>query len=177
MLETSSSFYTCVPKITVIWCTVPKIRSETDRIFIILGHFCPFTTSPHLIIPKIKILEKKKFEKNVWRCYPFIHTCVPEMIWFLTYEMRHVYTYVPKITITIYGSWDMECDRQKFLSVWAIVFPFSPLTTRKIKIFKLKKAPGDIIILHRCTINENHMMYGSWDIFCHVGLFFALLSH
>ena len=29
---------------------------------------------------------------------------------------------------------------------------------------KIKKAPGDIIILHRCTINDNHMMYGSWDM-------------
>ena len=24
---------------------------------------------------------------------------------------------------------------------------------------KMKKIPGDIIILHMCTINENHMMY------------------
>ena len=29
---------------------------------------------------------------------------------------------------------------------------------------KLKKNPGDIIILHMCTINDNHMMYGWWDI-------------
>ena len=27
-----------------------------------------------------------------------------------------------------------------------------------------KKQPGDIIILHMCTINDNHMMYGSWVI-------------
>ena len=24
--------------------------------------------------------------------------------------------------------------------------------------------PGDIIILYMCTINDNHMMYGSWDM-------------
>ena len=33
--------------------------------------------------------------------------------------------------------------------------------------------------LHMCTINEDHLMYGSQDkrhdrIFCHFGLFFAL---
>ena len=28
---------------------------------------------------------------------------------------------------------------------------------------KLKKELGDII-LHMCTINENHMIYGSWDM-------------
>ena len=29
---------------------------------------------------------------------------------------------------------------------------------------KLKKKTGDIIILHMCTINGNHMMFHSWDM-------------
>ena len=33
-----------------------------------------------------------------------------------------------------------------------------------MKILKLKKTPCDIIILHVSTINDNHMMYGSWDM-------------
>ena len=28
---------------------------------------------------------------------------------------------------------------------------------------KMKTTPGDIIILHICTITDNHTMYGSWD--------------
>ena len=28
----------------------------------------------------------------------------------------------------------------------------------------MKKSPRDIIILHMCTKNENHMMFGSRDI-------------
>ena len=45
---------------------------------------------------------------------------------------------------------------------------------------KIKKAPGDIIILHMHTINNNHMMYGSGymkrdRLFCHFGPFFAPL--
>ena len=40
-----------------------------------------------------------------------------------------------------------------------------PQTTPKIKILKnWNKTPGDIIILHMCTINYNDMMYSSWDI-------------
>ena len=31
----------------------------------------------------------------------------------------------------------------------------------KIKLLKKWKTPRDIIILHMCTINENHMVYGS----------------
>ena len=40
--------------------------------------------------------------------------------------------------------------------------------------------PGDLTIFNMCTIYEDHMMYGSWDIMCdrvfyHFVLFFALL--
>ena len=31
---------------------------------------------------------------------------------------------------------------------------------------KMKKMPGDIIISHKCSINDNHMMYNSWDMKC-----------
>ena len=55
-----SSFYTCVPKITFIWCTVPEIRSETDNFLSFSAIFYLFTTIPNpLMIPKIKILEEK----------------------------------------------------------------------------------------------------------------------
>ena len=65
----------------------------------------------------------------------------------------------------INGSWDMEWDRQNFL-FWAIFCPFTPLTTRKIIILKKQKKHPDTIILHLCTINNNHMMYGSYDTEC-----------
>ena len=68
----------------------------------------------------------------------------------------------------IYGSWDMKHNRLNFLSFWTIFCPFTSLKTWKIKILKKwkqqKKMLGDIIILYMCTINENHMMYGSWDM-------------
>ena len=46
----------------------------------------------------------------------------------------------------------------------------------------MNKPSGDVIILHLCNKNHNHMMYASWDmecgrhIFCHFGPFFALLT-
>ena len=55
----------------------------------------------------------------------------------------------------MYGSQDMECNRQSFL-------PFYPPNNLNNQNFeKMKKASGDIITLHRCTINDNHTMYGS----------------
>ena len=42
---------------------------------------------------------------------------------------------------------------------------FYPSNNLKNQAFeKMKTIPEDIIILHMPTINENHMMYGSWDI-------------
>ena len=42
---------------------------------------------------------------------------------------------------------------------------------------KIKKLLADIIILHMCTINDNHIMYGSWDMECHGQDFFFILDH
>ena len=48
---------------------------------------------------------------------------------------------------------------------FGLFLPFYPHNNSKNQNFKkLKKIIGDIIILHRCTINEDHMMYGSWDM-------------
>ena len=45
----------------------------------------------------------------------------------------------------------------RILSFWASFCYFIPLTT-------LKKPPGDIIILHKCTKNHDHMLKCSWDM-------------
>ena len=84
----------------------------------------------------------------------------------------------------MYGSADMECTRQTFFVILDHFLPFYPLTTQKIKIWKNAKATWRYITLQMSAINENHMMYGSWDMehmvdrmFCHLGPFFALLPH
>ena len=63
-----------------------------------------------------------------------------------------------------YGSWDTERDRQNFFVILAHFLPFQPPDDNlKNQNFKLKKTPGDIILLI-CTINDDHMMDGSWDM-------------
>ena len=41
----------------------------------------------------------------------------------------------------------------------------------------MEKNPGYIILLHLCTINEDHMMYGSWDVVAQRTEFFVILRH
>ena len=81
------SFYTCVPKATIIWGTVPEIQSETNFL-VILGHFLPFTPLPPLTRKPLFL----KNEKTIWRCHYFklvkqknaIKWCMLTQIWSVT---------------------------------------------------------------------------------------------
>ena len=64
----------------------------------------------------------------------------------------------------IYGSWDIRHARQ-FFCHFGSFFAFDPPNNPKNQnLEKIKIRPGDIIILHLCTTNDNHMMYGSWNM-------------
>ena len=78
--------------------------------------------------------------KNTWRYYHFTdmhHKWQSYDVWFLRYR-----------------AW-----RTEFSSFWTI-FVFSPSYQ---SFEEMKKMPQDIIILQKCSINDNHIMYGSWD--------------
>ena len=96
-----SSFYTCVPKITIIWCMVPEIRSETDRIFYHFGPFFVFYHHPsYPPFPqwsqKSKAWKKKK--KKTWKKCLEILSCYTYMC---TTNEDHM----------IYSSWNIRCHR------------------------------------------------------------------
>ena len=128
----------------------------TDRNFCHFWLF--FALLPLLIKPKIKILKKK-----ITKCS--------------TNEdhMTILKKWRSDILFLIYGAW------QRLFGHFEPFFAFLPPNNSNNQNFeKLKKTPRDIIILQMCTINYNHVMYGSWDIecnriFCHFGPLFANL--
>ena len=66
-----------------------------------------------------------------WRSYD---------IWFLKYKVRQT----------------------EIFNILGQFLPFQPLDNPENQNFrKLKKNPGDIIILHKCTRNHDHMLYCS----------------
>ena len=86
------SFYTCVPKIILIWCMVPEIQSETDKIF---GHFGWFFALLPPLPPNDP--ENQNFERNKWKKMPgdiillFIHMYHKWRsydIWLLKYKVQ-----------------------------------------------------------------------------------------
>ena len=65
----------------------------------------------------------------------------------------------------MYGSWNMERDKQIFFSFLVAFLLFYPTNNGKIKILKkMKKKPsGDIIILHKGAKNHDHILQCSPD--------------
>ena len=129
----------------------------TDRTFC---HFGPSVALLHLWW-----LGKSKFWKNKE---------IPGDIIFL-----HMYT--TNDNDMMHVSWDIACQT-KLLVILCHFLSCYPPNNLGIKILKKwQKIAGDTIILHMCTINDNHMMYGSWDMehnrkfFRHFGPFFVLL--
>ena len=65
----------------------------------------------------------------------------------------------------MYGSWYMEHDWENFFVILDYFLPFYPTNNPKNRNFeKMKNPPGDIIILHKCTKNNDHILYCSWDM-------------
>ena len=127
--------------------------------------FCHFRLLfPLLPLPPSLQPEKSKFWKNekqkAWRYYHFTHA----------YHRWQSYD----VKFLRYGA-----QLAELFIILAIFCSFTPLATQKIKILKKwRKKTGDIIILHECTKNPDHMLHCSWDMVldgCNFGLFSALL--
>ena len=138
-----------------------RYKVQRTEFFVILGHFYPLTL---LTTQKIKTW---KNEKNSWRYYHFkheYHKWKSYDVWFLRYGAQQTNFFL-------------------ILDHFLPFYTISPANnTENQNLEKMKITPGDIIILHKCNINYNHMIYGSWDMkctrqnfCCHLGPFFALL--
>ena len=69
--------------------------------------------------------------------------------------------------MTLHHVWFLRYGEQQteFFVIVDHFCHFNPLTFEKMKTLKkMKKIPGDIIILHKCTKNYDHMLYCSWDM-------------
>ena len=80
----------------------------------------------------------------------------------------------------MYGSWDMEWDRQNFFSFWANFWLFTPLATQKIKIWKNEQTIMSSFYTCVTKIIIICMLPEIWSvtdiIFCHFGPLFTLLT-
>ena len=120
----TSSLYTCVPQITIIWCMFPETWSVRSRIFC---HFWQFFT---LLPPNNP--ENQNFKKM---------KKTPEDI---------IILHMPTINENhkMYGSRNMKWDRQNLFILGHFVI-FCPTNNPKNQNFeKMEKRPRDIIILH-----------------------------
>ena len=71
-----------------------------------------------------------------------------------------------------YGYWDMKCDRQNLLSFWAIFYPFTLLTSWKIKS-KKKKKHLEISSFYTCVQQMTIIWCMIPEIWCMTDIFFS----
>ena len=103
------------------------------------GPFLPFDP-PN---PKYQNFEKMETHLEILSFY----TCVSQMM--------IIWCMVPEILSTTDR---IFCHFRLF---FALLTPYNP---ENQNFEKMKKIPGGIIILNMSAINENHMMYDSWDM-------------
>ena len=101
--------------------------------------------------------------------YTFTPLTAPKMKiskkWINTWEISLFYTSAPKLMIICYTVPEIWCVMDLIVIFsFSAIFTLLPPTAQKIKIQKIKKPPGDIIILHKCTKNYGYMLYCSWDM-------------
>ena len=97
---------------------------------------------------KLKIQNFGKNEKTTWIYYHFAN---------VYHKWNHI----------MYGSWETEHMMDRICCYFDHYWPFYLSNNPKYQSFEeMSKALGDIIVLHMCTINHNHMMYSSWNIEC-----------
>ena len=140
----------------IIWCMVPEICSMTEFLSFWALFFFFFALLPHYWLWKLKFGKNVKNKQDM-----------------CTINEDHM----------MYSSWDIRHNEQSFLSFW-VIFPLWPPNNPKNEIWKkwrkkktwryhhitqvyhkwqsydvwLPKTPGDIIISHNSTINDNHMV-------------------
>ena len=125
---------------TIIWCSW-DMELDRQNFFVIMDCFLPFYPP---MDPENQNFEK--MNKSTWRYFHFT-------------KVYHKWQSFD-LCFLRYGVQQTEC-----FAILDRFLPFYPSNNQKIQNFeKMKKIPGDVIILHSCIINDNHMMYGSWDI-------------
>ena len=136
---------------------VQFLRMEWDRIFLsICAIFCPYNPLLPPNYPENQNVEKiKKASGDVI----ILNLCNKnKIIWCMLTQIWSA-TYI------------IFCHFRPIFALLPHCWP------QKLKLWKNVKKYDDIILLHMCTINPDHMMYGSWDMKCNRQNFFAILGN
>ena len=136
----------------IIGCMAPEIWR--NRVFCQFGPFLLFEPPNNHKNQNFQKSEKQHLEILAF------HTCVS--------QKAIIWSMVPEILSA----------RDRFFVILGYVLSFYPTINLKNKTFdKMKTMPGYIIILHLSTTNDNHIMYGSWDMECNRHSFFVTLDY
>ena len=88
-IEQNKLIYTCAPKLTIIWCMVSEILSETDKTFCHFGPFCALLLLPPNDPEYQNFENMKKMPGDIILLYTHVYYKWRSYgIWFLKYKVR-----------------------------------------------------------------------------------------
>ena len=140
---------------TIIWCMVCELWSMTDSFLSFWTVFCPILSLYTCMYQKWHSYDIWFLRYHVWRTQFFCH--------FLRYyNFTHVCHEWQSYAVWYlrYAAWGTE----SFVIFDHFLHFYPPNNLKNQNLEKIKKQPRDITILHICTISDNHMIYGSWNM-------------
>ena len=175
--------FTLAPQMTIIWCMVPKILRATDRIFCHFGLiFALFSLLQHQQ-PETSKFCQKMTKKSLFCHFGLFFALIPpnnqenqifEKMKKMPWDIIILHMCTINENYKMYGSWDMQHDRQNFFSFWTIFPPFYHYNNPEIIIaftpeedlWKYLTAILDVCGSLGCTSNPSNSSRVTEDINC-----------
>ena len=133
----------------ILWYMVPETQGARDNFFCYFGPF--YALSPTWLPEKLKTW---KIKKHSWRYYHFTH---------VLHKWKS------------YDAWFLRCGARQtklFVILGCFLLFHSPNNPENQNLENTQKTPGDM-----CIINNNRMMYVSWEMEDDRNSFFVILDH
>ena len=133
-------FFLMTPEVCSDWLL--RYAAWETEFSVILNHFEPFYPPKNLKNQNFKKMKETPGDIII------LHKCTKFII--ICYTVPEIRCLMDVILIFYFGLF------------FALLPPNSP---KNQNFKKMKKTPGDIIILHMCAKNNDHMMYDSWNYY------------
>ena len=133
------SFYTCATNDNHMMHGSQDIESNRQNFLSFWANFCPFFPFTTRTTWKVKILSKKSLFCHFGLFFALIppnnqENQIFEKMKKMPWDIIILHTCTINENYKMYGSWDMQHDRQNFFSFWTIFSPFYPYNNPEIII-------------------------------------------
>ena len=121
-------------------------------------NLCTFCIQNSVAVVVLLMLYTKNLQK-------FVEMWYTSSIYFVYISCIHLVQFLSTKCVHNFPVGDMKRKEQNIFVILAdFLLFYSIKNPNNLNIKKMKKPPGNMIILHKCTKNHDYMLYCSWDM-------------